>query len=101
MRRPNAPSVSIDTHRRARPVKTSTEANRPRGGAMSGCCRYRRWLGSILGASCAVALIVVPGIANAGDADEANDEQAIIAEAVEHQHKFVAAFNARNWDDVG
>ena len=63
--------------------------------------RARRRLGSILGAFCAVGLFVVPGIANAGDADEANDEEAMIAEAVEHQHKFVAAFNARKWDEVG
>jgi ketosteroid isomerase-like protein len=64
--------------------------------------RARRWLGSILGAACAVGLFVVPGIANAGDADEANDdEEAMIAEATAVQHSLVEFYNSRKWDELG
>jgi ketosteroid isomerase-like protein len=79
---------------------------------MCGCRRYARVIASAGAVLIAFGTLTVTSttvkaetegrIPSAGDADEANgDEEAMIAEAVEHQHKFVAAFNARKWDDVG
>ncbi len=64
--------------------------------------RARRWLGLTMSLACVAGLFAAPGIASAGDDDaEKTDEEQIATVALDVQRKFVAAYNAKNWDEVG
>jgi len=63
--------------------------------------RVRRWLGLTMSLACVAGLLAAPGIARAGDGDAVKaDEEQIAPGAVDVQRKFVAAYNAKNWDEV-
>lgn len=60
--------------------------------------RARRWLGLTMSLACVAGLFVAPGIASAGDDDS---DKEMIAKVIDVRHKFIEAFNAKKWDELG